>query len=168
MKKSLVYTKTGDRGTTGLIGGTRVSKTHIRLEAYGTVDELNANLGLLITYLNEEHDREFLLHVQNKLFAIGSHLATDHPLSIAPKGSSLLWNNECHESRKHSAERPVQDKYEKHLPPEPDSDDNVYKENLRVRPLPEKVRKARKQTYNRQLPFRIANTKKKRMEYQNR
>ena len=76
-KKSLVYTKTGDRGTTGLIGGTRVSKTHIRLEAYGTVDELNANLGLLITYLNEEHDREFLLHVQNKLFAIGSHLATD-------------------------------------------------------------------------------------------
>ena len=77
MKKSLVYTKTGDRGTTGLIGGTRVSKTHIRLEAYGTVDELNANLGLLITYLNEEHDREFLLHVQNKLFAIGSHLATD-------------------------------------------------------------------------------------------
>ena len=77
MKKSLVYTKTGDRGTAGLIGGTRVSKTHIRLEAYGTVDELNANLGLLITYLNEEHDREFLLHVQNKLFAIGSHLATD-------------------------------------------------------------------------------------------
>lgn len=73
MKKSLVYTKTGDRGTTGLIGGTRVSKTHIRLEAYGTVDELNANLGLLITYLNGEHDREFLLHVQNKLFAIGSH-----------------------------------------------------------------------------------------------
>ena len=77
MKKSLVYTKTGDRGTTGLIGGTRVPKTHIRLEAYGTVDELNANLGLLITYLNEERDREFLLHVQNKLFAIGSHLATD-------------------------------------------------------------------------------------------
>lgn len=51
MKKSLVYTKTGDKGTTGLIGGTRVPKTHIRLEAYGTVDELNSNLGLLATYL---------------------------------------------------------------------------------------------------------------------
>lgn len=77
MKKSLVYTKTGDRGTTGLIGGTRVPKTHIRLEAYGTVDELNSNLGLLISYLTEEHDCSFLLGVQHKLFAIGSHLATD-------------------------------------------------------------------------------------------
>lgn len=77
MKKSLVYTKTGDRGTTGLIGGTRVPKTHIRLEAYGTVDELNSNIGLLITYLNDERDRTFLQRVQNKLFSIGSHLATD-------------------------------------------------------------------------------------------
>lgn len=77
MKKSLVYTKTGDCGTTGLVGGTRVPKTHIRLEAYGTVDELNANLGLLVTYLTEKHDVEFVLKVQYKLFAIGSHLATD-------------------------------------------------------------------------------------------
>lgn len=77
MKKSLVYTKTGDKGTTGLVGGTRVSKTHIRLEAYGTVDELNSNLGLLISYLTEEKDCEFLLDVQHKLFSIGSHLATD-------------------------------------------------------------------------------------------
>ena len=51
MKKSLVYTKTGDKGTTSLVGGTRVPKTHIRLEAYGTVDELNSNLGFLITFL---------------------------------------------------------------------------------------------------------------------
>ena len=77
MKKSLVYTKTGDRGTTGLIGGTRVPKTHIRLEAYGTVDELNSNIGFLVTYLDEEHDRQFLQVVQDKLFAVGSHLATD-------------------------------------------------------------------------------------------
>lgn len=77
MKKSLVYTKTGDKGTTGLIGGTRVSKTHARLEAYGTVDELNANLGLLVTYLTEERDRLFVLTVQDKLFSVGSHLATD-------------------------------------------------------------------------------------------
>ena len=60
MKKSLVYTKTGDKGTTGLIGGTRVPKTHIRLEAYGTVDELNSNLGLLATYLMDEHDLDFV------------------------------------------------------------------------------------------------------------
>lgn len=56
MKKSMIYTKTGDKGTTSLVGGTRVPKTHIRLEAYGTVDELNSYLGLLQTYLR------FLLH----------------------------------------------------------------------------------------------------------
>lgn len=77
MKKSLVYTKTGDKGTTSLVGGTRVSKTHIRLEAYGTVDELNSHLGLLITYLTDERDKKFLQQVQDKLFAVGSHLATD-------------------------------------------------------------------------------------------
>lgn len=77
MKKSLVYTKTGDKGTTSLVGGTRVPKTHIRLEAYGTVDELNSHLGLLITYLADERDRTFVQQVQDKLFAVGSHLATD-------------------------------------------------------------------------------------------
>ncbi len=77
MKKSLVYTKTGDRGTTGLIGGTRVPKSHIRLEAYGTIDELNSHLGLLVTYLTDEPTAAFIRNVQHKLFAIGSHLATD-------------------------------------------------------------------------------------------
>lgn len=77
MKKSIVYTRTGDRGTTSLVGGTRVPKTHIRLEAYGTVDELNAHLGWLHTYLPDETDRNFILRTQHKLFAIGSHLATD-------------------------------------------------------------------------------------------
>ncbi len=52
-------------------------KTHVRLEAYGTVDELNAQLGLLVTYLLDQEDRTFLQQVQNSLFAIGSHLATD-------------------------------------------------------------------------------------------
>ena len=66
MKKSLVYTKTGDKGTTSLVGGTRVSKTHIRLETYGTVDELNSNLGFLITYLSDERDKQFLRQVQDK------------------------------------------------------------------------------------------------------
>lgn len=72
-----IYTKTGDKGTTSLVGGTRVSKTHIRLEAYGTVDELNAHLGLLLTYLSAEEDKAMVLQVQNQLFAIGSNLATD-------------------------------------------------------------------------------------------
>lgn len=77
MKKSFIYTKTGDKGTTSLVGGTRVPKTHIRLEAYGTVDELNSHLGVLITYLSDEQDRKFMQQVQNKLFAVGSHLATN-------------------------------------------------------------------------------------------
>ncbi|MDR0893868.1 MAG: cob(I)yrinic acid a,c-diamide adenosyltransferase [Prevotellaceae bacterium] len=77
MKKSLVYTKTGDAGTTSLVGGTRVSKTDVRLEAYGTVDELNSQLGLLVTYLTDEDERAFVRHIQHRLFAVGSHLATD-------------------------------------------------------------------------------------------
>lgn len=88
MKKSLIYTKGGDKGTTSLVGGTRVPKTHIRLEAYGTIDELNSNLGLLHTYLTDTADREFLQRIQDKLFTVGSHLATDqetmelHPASV--------------------------------------------------------------------------------------
>lgn len=77
MKKSAVYTKTGDKGTTSLVGGSRVPKTHIRLNAYGTIDELNAHLGLLLTYLTEESDRILIRRVQNKLFSVGSYLATD-------------------------------------------------------------------------------------------
>ena len=74
MKKSLVYTKTGDRGTTSLVGGTRVSKTHIRLEAYGTVDELNSHLGFLITFLSDEHDKLFLQKVQDILLLLVAFL----------------------------------------------------------------------------------------------
>ena len=77
MKKSMIYTKTGDKGTTSLVGGTRVPKTHIRLEAYGTVDELNSYLGLLQTYLTDEEDKQIIFRVQNKLFSVGSYLATD-------------------------------------------------------------------------------------------
>ena len=63
MKKSLVYTKTGDKGTTSLVGGSRVPKTHIRLEAYGTVDELNSNLGLLNTYLQNKVPVSLILQI---------------------------------------------------------------------------------------------------------
>ena len=62
-----IYTKTGDKGTTSLVGGNRVPKTHIRLEAYGTVDELNSHLGLLVTYLLDEKDKAFLRQVQDFL-----------------------------------------------------------------------------------------------------
>lgn len=78
MKKSIIYTRTGDTGTTSLVGGTRVPKTHLRLEAYGTVDELNAYLGLLATYLPEDSSEyRFLQGVQNTLFSVGAQLATD-------------------------------------------------------------------------------------------
>ena len=79
-KKSLIYTRMGDAGLTSLVGGKRVPKTHLRLEAYGTVDELNAQLGLLLSYLSDADDAvdaAFLRRVQNRLFVVGGHLATD-------------------------------------------------------------------------------------------
>src|SRR5690554_7797616 len=81
MKKSLVYTKTGDKGTTGLIGGTRVPKDHYRLEAYGTVDELNTHLGMIRSYPIDERSAKTLIRIQNQLFTIGSYLATDAEVS---------------------------------------------------------------------------------------
>ncbi|MCD8319061.1 MAG: cob(I)yrinic acid a,c-diamide adenosyltransferase [Paraprevotella sp.] len=77
MDKSKVYTRTGDRGMTSLNGGLRVSKTDVRVEAYGTVDELNAHIGELITYLEREDDRVRLTRIQGDLFVIGAYLATD-------------------------------------------------------------------------------------------
>lgn len=96
MKKSLVYTKTGDKGTTSLVGGSRVPKTHIRLEAYGTVDELNAHLGLLNTYLQDEADSHFISGIQHKLFTIGSHLATDQEKTELKVASILTQEDVAH------------------------------------------------------------------------
>lgn len=73
-----IYTKTGDRGQTSLVGGQRVSKCCDRLESYGTVDELNSQIGLLITYCTDPEDAEFLTDVQGKLFVVGGYLATDN------------------------------------------------------------------------------------------
>ena len=72
---SKVYTKTGDKGTTSLIGGTRVKKSDIRINSYGTVDELNSFVGLLATYIKEEEIIELLAEMQNVLFNIGCNLA---------------------------------------------------------------------------------------------
>jgi len=76
-KEVQIYTKTGDDGTTGLIGGTRVKKYDIRLEAYGTVDELNSNVGLVLSATEDQNVRGVLTSVQSKLFVIGAHLAMD-------------------------------------------------------------------------------------------
>ena len=76
-----VYTKTGDKGKTSLIGGTRVAKNDVRLEAYGTVDELNSHIGLLRSYVQEDNLEEILIDIQNQLFKIGSHLAVDISVS---------------------------------------------------------------------------------------
>jgi cob(I)alamin adenosyltransferase len=72
-----IYTKTGDQGTTGLIGGTRVAKNDIRLEAYGTLDELNSFIGLLIAEKLESEDESFNQTIQHRLFKLCSFLATD-------------------------------------------------------------------------------------------
>lgn len=72
-----IYTKTGDQGTSGLLSGTRVPKHHLRLESYGTVDELNSWLGLVRDALPQHPQASFLMEVQTNLFAIGSHLAVE-------------------------------------------------------------------------------------------
>jgi cob(I)alamin adenosyltransferase len=72
-----IYTRKGDDGTTGLLGGVRVSKHHARIEAYGNVDELNSYLGLARDLLAGSPHAEFLLAIQDRLFTIGSHLAVD-------------------------------------------------------------------------------------------
>jgi len=72
-----IYTKTGDEGMTSLYGGKRVSKDDIRIEAYGTVDELNSNIGSLISSLTNNDQEELLLEIQRRLFTIGSILASD-------------------------------------------------------------------------------------------
>lgn len=89
MKITKVYTRTGDKGMTSLVGGFRIDKSSARLEAYGTIDELTSQIGLLIAYIEkEEHNStsplesiaEALSNVQNTLFNIGSYLATDESL----------------------------------------------------------------------------------------
>jgi cob(I)alamin adenosyltransferase len=72
-----IYTKTGDKGTTSLIGGTRLSKAHVRIEAYGTVDELNSYIGMLRDLPVNELRKDILKEVQDRLFTIGSHLASE-------------------------------------------------------------------------------------------
>lgn len=85
-----IYTKTGDKGTTALFGGTRVPKHHIRIESYGTVDELNSYIGLIRDQEIDPRSKEILVHIQNKLFTVGAILATDPEKEILKSGKERL------------------------------------------------------------------------------
>lgn len=84
-----IYTKTGDSGTTSLLGGVRVSKAHVRIEAYGTVDELNAYVGLLRDQEVNARRKDFLKEIQDRLFTLGAELATEPGTDKVVKPSLL-------------------------------------------------------------------------------
>ena len=96
MKITKVYTRGGDMGKTSLVGGQRVSKASVRLEAYGTVDELNSHLGLLAAMMADGEDKEFIIRIQNCLFNVCTNLAIDqeqtplYPSAHLPEGEIEL------------------------------------------------------------------------------
>jgi cob(I)alamin adenosyltransferase len=85
-----VYTKTGDSGTTALFGGTRVPKDHIRIESYGTVDELNSHIGLIRDQEINQHYKDILIEVQDRLFTVGAILATPPEKEVMKNGELRL------------------------------------------------------------------------------
>lgn len=92
-----IYTKTGDEGQTALFGGKRLPKSHLRIECYGTVDELNSYLGLVRDRTEDDHIREILFEIQNRLFDLGANLASDPAKNlpspnVAPADIQLLEN----------------------------------------------------------------------------
>lgn len=72
-----IYTKTGDLGKTSLLGGTKVPKSHLRIETYGTTDELNSYIGLVSDLINDQHSKALLKEIQDRLFTVGASLACD-------------------------------------------------------------------------------------------
>lgn len=80
-----IYTKTGDKGSTSLIGGVRVPKNHIRIESYGTVDELNSYLGMVNDMAQQAQISEWLREIQDRLFTVGSVLATNPDKEVKMK-----------------------------------------------------------------------------------
>lgn len=85
-----VYTKTGDKGTTALFGGTRVQKHHIRIESYGTVDELNSCVGLVRDQEINIHHKKLLVEIQDRLFVVGAILATAPEKEVLKSGKQRL------------------------------------------------------------------------------
>ncbi|MCA0131995.1 cob(I)yrinic acid a,c-diamide adenosyltransferase [Winogradskyella alexanderae] len=111
-----VYTKTGDKGTTALFGGTRVPKHHIRIESYGTIDELNSHIGLLRDQNIDEHFKGILMQIQDRLFTIGAILATDPEKATLKSGEARLNIPKISEKDIEQLESEM-DKMEESLPP---------------------------------------------------
>ena len=105
-----IYTKTGDKGETSLIGGSRVPKYHDRIEAYGTLDELNSFIGLLRDQISDKHIKEVLLRVQENIFTAESLLATEPDKEISRSLPTLS------EDDVHELELEIDD-MNQHLPP---------------------------------------------------
>jgi len=105
-----IYTKTGDTGKTSLIGGTKVLKSDLRIEAYGTVDELNSYIGVVSDHCNDELAKNILKEIQDRLFTIGSELACD------PNKTTKLHIPDLHESDIELLEKEM-DKMDAELPP---------------------------------------------------
>ena len=87
-----VYTKTGDTGTTALFGGTRVPKDHARIESYGTVDELNSYIGLIRDQEINQHFKDILIEIQDRLFTVGAILATPPEKEVLKNGQKRFQN----------------------------------------------------------------------------
>lgn len=104
-----IYTKTGDTGKTSLLGGTKVYKNNPRIEAYGTVDELNSYIGLVSDYSNDDHAKSILKEIQDRLFTIGAELACD------PEKASKMRVPDLHESDVELLEKEI-DKMHEELP----------------------------------------------------
>lgn len=85
-----IYTKTGDKGTTALFGGTRVPKHHIRIDSYGTVDELNSYIGLIRDQEIKQEYKDILIIIQDRLFTVGAILATDPEKATLKNGKERL------------------------------------------------------------------------------
>ena len=111
-----VYTKTGDKGTTALFGGIRVPKDHIRIESYGTVDELNSHIGLIRDQDFNSHYKDVLIEIQDRLFTVGAILATPPEKEVLKNGEKRLQNLGILESDIEFLEKEI-DTMEEALPP---------------------------------------------------
>lgn len=105
-----IYTKTGDKGTTSLIGGTKISKSNIRIETYGTVDELNSWIGFAADSIKQKQSKKLLKEIQDRLFTIGSSLACD------PEKETKLNIPDLHEADVELLEKEI-DRMNEKMPP---------------------------------------------------
>ena len=112
-RKSKLYTRTGDRGETALFGGRRVPKDHPRVVAYGTIDELNAVLGVAISFIRQRRLVAALHEIQNELFNIGAELASDQPVRRGRKRPGVFRLEPARTQRLES----LIDEYDARVPP---------------------------------------------------